>query len=189
MTNQFKYKFKYNSIVLNAMLLGVTTAIATALFLPVGQGAFFGTALLCLIMSSALYLSLFMKLEPSSKIKIRPGEIITMLIIFLVTSLFIYLSGMEILHWNIPYSEYRHILHQDEGYVWTMSEYEKQIRDLFFFAMMFSILGMSILSMFLGIAVFGKKWLGKKNYNGVEQIDFFLLNSACAWFPWNRKVA
>jgi len=189
MTNQLTQavsQHKYNSIVLNGIILGIITAILTALFLPVGNGAFFGLTFLCMFVSSSLYLSLFQKFNPNSKI--QKGEIVIMLALFFITSIFMYLSGMEILHWNIPYHEYRVKLHQDTGYVWTMSEYEDRLAGLPWLALLCSEIGIQILSLVLASAIFGKKWLFSKNYFDAEKIDFFLLNSACAWFLWKRKI-
>ena len=192
MTNQRLaiHQHRYNSWVLNSIILGTITAIMTAVFLPVGQGAFFGISLLCLIMTTSVLFSLFTR-SPSSKI--RTGEVLIAVAIYCITCMFLYLSGMELLHWDIPYSEYRTILHENYSgyYVFdsNKAEYQEQKDTLAITTLMSPLIVSFPLILLLGLILFGWKWIAASKPDSMYDVDFFLLNPGCAWFPWKKRVA
>lgn len=172
----------YNSWVLNLIILGTILAIYTAVFLPVGQGAFFGITFLCLIMATAMFYPVF---QEGSSSTINTGKVVLAIIIYGTTSMFLYLSGMEIMHWGIPYGEYRQIFHKENGYMWLKTNYEEQKELLAILSLWIPFSFSLLLSFFIGIISFGWKWMTVKKPEEVD-VDFFLLNPACAWFPWKR---
>ncbi len=182
---------KYNTLVLNSIIIGVIISILTAVFLPVGQGAFFGITFLCLILTTAMLFPIEANISAPSKTS--AWKVIFLLIFYGITCMFFYLSGMEILHWNVPYSEYRTEFH--EYYSWYTTsvgnleklEYQEQKDILGALSVGLPLIIVSIASFLLGIFVFGWK-LGITNIPESIKVDFFLLNPACAWFPWKRSV-
>lgn len=189
LVSQAVSQHKYNTLVLNGIIFGVITTILTAVFLPVGQGTFFGITFLCLILTTAMLLPINTA-GPSSKVS--AGKIILAITIYGITCMCFYLSGMEILHWNVPYSEYRTEFH--EYYSWYTTnvgnleklEYQEQKDILGALSVGLPLIIIFVSSFLLGIFIFGWK-LGITNIPESIEIDFFLLNPAHAWFPWKRR--